>query len=300
MKRPVIYTFLGLALFTAGVKVNKEMEKSSPEGPERALMFMAYYLSVHLGINLFVAGVGMAMEAPKLFLKNPDTGMLAFNAQVFWWPLILLNKAILSMYRKANSSKTPVIQRIHDKGLWVGGYPSGPEYDALCRNLRKKEDVTLPTVCIDLTCDLPRLTDWEWYANFQTWDGYPPTEDEIQAAAVLAKKYTEAHKPVLVHCTFGVGRSTTVMCGILVWLGLFPDWQSAFEHIKSQRPAAKLSQKYRERLTVWQHVYIELPKAKKEKKTTPAEETKTNPTSEENASQPASELKKRNKSRKAE
>ena len=66
------------------------------------------------------------------------------------------------------------------------------------------------------------------YLLLKTWDGVPPTAEQLETAAQFGAKARQSG-PVMVHCAHGRGRSTTVMCAVLVRAGLATSWQDAFE-----------------------------------------------------------------------
>jgi hypothetical protein len=66
---------------------------------------------------------------------------------------------------------------------------------------------------VDITNELPRLSDCPRYLNIPSWDGTPPTADQIQAAVQFIK---ESRGQTLVHCAHGKGRSVTVVVAFLI------------------------------------------------------------------------------------
>lgn len=115
-------------------------------------------------------------------------------------------------------------------GLWVGGWPRHGA-PGLAQ--------------IDLTAELPRRGEAARYACIPMLDGAPMSEGRFRAAVKLALGWRAEGVPVLIHCAYGHGRSVAVLIGVLVAEGHFASWPAAFDHVRSLRPRARLTQAQR-------------------------------------------------------
>jgi hypothetical protein len=209
---------------------------------------MSWILSLplfQLGLNLLVAVIGMHYRLPVLVGKLSN-GSLPIWSWFFWLPYILLSWA---------TSQT-VVRQVHHTmmptevapNVLVGGY----------LGLVGQAPVGFSTenlAVIDVTCELPRASCLRAasvaYLNIPAWDGTPPTVAQIQAACVWGASLHRAGHRVLVHCAFGIGRSATMGCALLVALGIAPTWHAAFEVIRTKRPGVRLNRLYRKALDEW-------------------------------------------------
>lgn len=111
-------------------------------------------------------------------------------------------------------------------GLWVGAWPrSGPS----------------PLAHVDLTAELPRRVQPAAWRCVPMLDGAAPHLDAWQAAVDQALAWRREGRDVLVHCAYGQGRSVAVVLGVLVAEGHFPDLETAYSHVRSVRPRARLT-----------------------------------------------------------
>ena len=111
-------------------------------------------------------------------------------------------------------------------GLWVGAWPrSGSS----------------PLAHVDVTAELPRRVEPAAWRCFPMLDGAAPRLDAWQAAVEQALACRREGREVLVHCAYGQGRSVAVVLGVLVAEGHFPDLESAYSHVRSVRPRARLT-----------------------------------------------------------
>ena len=106
---------------------------------------------------------------------------------------------------------------------------------------------------VDITNELPRMGKSEKYLNIQSWDGCPPTVEDIQRAVEFVKG---AKKPVLIHCAHGKGRSATVACAVASAVGSFKSLDEAIAACKRIRPQTSINLRMRARLSDWSKVYL--------------------------------------------
>lgn len=104
---------------------------------------------------------------------------------------------------------------------------------------------------LDLTTEFPERGNAKHYLNLPTWDGNAPSPARIQQGAEFIVKHAK-NGPCNIHCGYGVGRSTTVMCATLVVAGLYDNYLAAFEHIKTKRKIVRLNKHMRATLEEWQ------------------------------------------------
>jgi len=110
---------------------------------------------------------------------------------------------------------------------------------------------------IDLTVEFPErcIARTKSYLLVPTWDGVPATPAQLEEAASFAVQ-ARTKGDVLVHCAHGRGRSTTMMCAIMVKVGMYRTWQEAFEKgIQPGRHVCKLNSKMKKALAEWQRLY---------------------------------------------
>ncbi len=111
-------------------------------------------------------------------------------------------------------------------GLWVGGWPR-----------RGVPDLAQ----LDLTAELPRRGTALRYACIPMLDGAPMSEADFHAGVAQVRAWRSEGLPVLVHCTYGHGRSVAVLVGAMVAEGLATDWETAHARVLALRPRAKMT-----------------------------------------------------------
>ena len=133
--------------------------------------------------------------------KNPITGRIPFLRILLSLPYFVVVSIVmlLSWVLTRLRDLAPFTQITSD--VYVGDYFSS-----------FRSPMKWATV-VDVTNELPRLSNCRNYLNVQSWDGVPPSVEDIRTAV---KFITDCEKPVLVHCAHGKGRSVTVVCAYLV------------------------------------------------------------------------------------
>ncbi len=189
--------------------------------------------------------------------KNRKTGQIPLWSYMVFFPFhgpnmlytyvhtLLGRQSIKTDTGKVEKQIVPVASEVQP-GWWIGG----------CYGHRLNRDWG---GVIDLTVEFPELCihRTQAYLSLPSWDGVPASPAQLEEAANFA---VEAHKhgDVLIHCSHGRGRSTTILCACLVKTGQFDDWEEALEKgIKPGRPVCKLNKRMRQVLTEWQAEYVD-------------------------------------------
>ncbi|KAH7415042.1 hypothetical protein KP509_14G024600 [Ceratopteris richardii] len=179
----------------------------------------------------------------NLFSKSRDGYFPWWSYGLHFWYMYLARGYVCARRKQTNE---PVYTKVNE-GLYVGGWPFQPS------------DVPpgSPAI-IDCTCELPRSECVRGlpYLCIPTWDSRAPLVKDIQRAVVWARDVRQQeNRPVLVHCAFGHGRSVTVMCALLVALGVVDNWKAAIELIKDCRPKVHVNQIQQKVLEEWVKQY---------------------------------------------
>ncbi len=212
------------------------------------LMFLITHMQLKLVLGYWSLGVFSLVLAGSwltrfqwLTGKCPKDGRINLLKASCFLPyyaavLILMigGKAISSFRRWQSYSE------IYD-GIYVGDY-----YSSFVQNIAWGS-------IIDVTNELPRFGHCREYLNIQSWDGCPPSVDNIQKAVVFAKT---APRPLLIHCAHGKGRSATVATALLRAIGPFSSIESAIECIKKSRPQTRVNIRMRKVLKAWEDRFV--------------------------------------------
>mmetsp|Transcript_33104 Transcript_33104/g.55459 ORF Transcript_33104/g.55459 Transcript_33104/m.55459 type:complete len:260 (-) Transcript_33104:78-857(-) len=183
--------------------------------------------------------------APRILGKSSRTGQVPFWSFMIFWSVHAWNHTFVQlMYRKRKrrgiEAATEVIS-----GWYLGSWFLD-EVEAVGKE---------PWACVvDLTNEFGEraAVAEEDYYHLPTWDGQPPDEAMFEDIGKFISARANKSGPVVVHCAFGVGRSTCVLCAALVVAGKFANYADAFEAIKKKRPVARLNHKMRRALRRWQ------------------------------------------------
>lgn len=193
--------------------------------------------------RVLAAGFGYAAAA-ELF-----AGLLYFSASVFrvnpggllktregrlkvWprflvWPYLIFEYRVWRQYRKRG--REPLFEQV-DEGLWLGSLPAPEDLPAL-----REAGVDAVLDLVAEMADPPALRDRCRYLCVPTLDGCAPRDRELDAAVEFVRACRAEGRGVLVHCTFGHGRSASVMAASLVALGAAGDHAQALARLRALR-----------------------------------------------------------------
>lgn len=217
---------VALFIFFASLRVLRFTMLSIPFLYASVISFLVS-LASHPSINL-----------PMLLGKGSD-GRFPIWSLIMFSPYLYFVR-IFSAIRRFTSGEEPYNEI--SQGLYVGGWPYSPDklppgnpaiIDCTCELPRKKELLGLPYLCIP------------------TWDTRAPSPGDIEIAVKWACRKRAQNIPVFIHCAYGHGRSVTVMCALLVALGLAEDWKNAEKLIKEKRPCIRMNTLHRKALEEW-------------------------------------------------
>jgi protein-tyrosine phosphatase len=204
--------------------------------------------------SLVAAICGFLRRFPGVLGKNPVTGDVPMWSYLVFAPLHGYTRWYLGTepFNAWSRSCTEVAP-----GLWVGGWlwttlqPSLRETSALASKSKVKTPVFEGNFrVVDMTCELPQKmgADRGRFLSLLTWDGAAPSEDQLRDAVsfvLQARREEEGQKkgrvPILIHCANGRGRSVTVMCCVLVVLGICQDFDAAVEHVAARRDGIRVN-----------------------------------------------------------
>eukprot|EP00667_Euglena_gracilis_P020309 EG_transcript_21945 len=173
--------------------------------------------------------------------KNPVTGQIPWWSYLLWAGFHLPTTIYTRLHHAVGKRRGVPAATEVAKGFWVGGRYShelqGHHWAAV----------------VDVTCEFPEtcMAVTAQYLLMPSWDGVPLTPAQLEAAAQFCVAAAPAGD-VLVHCAHGRGRSTTVMCAVLVTAGVAATWQDAFKLCQAARPVVLLNKRMRAALTEWQ------------------------------------------------
>ncbi|KAL0401493.1 UNVERIFIED_CONTAM: hypothetical protein Slati_4179200 [Sesamum latifolium] len=188
-----------------------------------------------------------SINLPMLLGKSSD-GSFPIWSRIMFFPYLYFVRAF-SFVRRFTSGEAPYSEI--SEGLYVGGWPYAPD----------KLPPGNPAI-IDCTCELPRKKEFSGHAYLciPTWDTRAPQPGEIEMAVNWACRKRAQKTPIFIHCAYGHGRSVTVMCALLVALGLAEDWKNAEKLIKEKRPYIRLNGLHRKALEEWSKHRLSPPK----------------------------------------
>jgi protein-tyrosine phosphatase len=158
-----------------------------------------------------VAGVN-----PGKFFKT-KTGRIIVWPRFLTWPYLWFEWRTWRRYLK--KAKEPRYEKVAD-GLYLGARVTNDQV----KTLRADGIVAILDLVAEFSAP-PRLFEAPAfdYLTIPTLDGSSPTLSELTKAADFIASCHQAGKPVLVHCTFGHGRSAMALAAGLIRTGLAKD-----------------------------------------------------------------------------
>lgn len=203
---------------------------------------LAYFAAVHmLMLTLFVLRKGEFMLG-----KDHATGSLPLWSYIVWWPFHAVNLATVysvSTLRKRRGGVdfcTEVVPGWH-LGGWYSEVAAG----------RVSGGVSNIAV-VDLTTEFPERLVSKNYCLVPIWDGTAPTVAQFRRATDFLAEHRRQGRAVVVHCAFGVGRSTTMMIAAMRRLGLCESVDEGLALIRRKRSVCKLNSLMRAALAEWE------------------------------------------------
>lgn len=195
---------------------------------------------VHASLVDFLIAIAShpAVNLPLLLGKSSDGSFPLWSILLFGPFLAFVRVYVLFKRLKRNEAAYNEIV----EGLYLGGWPSSLD------RLPPGE----PAI-IDCTCELPRdsSSSKNAYMCIPAWDTRSPQPLDIESAVRWACRKRSQKKPIFVHCAFGHGRSVSVMCALLVALGVAEDWKGAEKIIRGRRPFIRMNALHRKSLEEW-------------------------------------------------
>eukprot|EP00818_Percolomonas_sp_WS_P003972 CAMPEP_0117443102 /NCGR_PEP_ID=MMETSP0759-20121206/4516_1 /TAXON_ID=63605 /ORGANISM="Percolomonas cosmopolitus, Strain WS" /LENGTH=251 /DNA_ID=CAMNT_0005235055 /DNA_START=176 /DNA_END=931 /DNA_ORIENTATION=- len=208
------------------------------------------YLFLHGSVTLFLLTIAIFLQLSPTLLGKTEHGHIPKWSYIIFWPFhcfVFLNLFILD--RLVRRKWEMECDEVHDN-WYLGGILSH-------RDLKTRYKSPKIDVVIDMTNEQPRLPleNVDAYLNLPTWDGMNPSMQDFARGIDFVKKHMHGEegkkKKILIHCCYGRGRSTTMLVGCLVALGIYPTWEEAFEAVKKKRPGAKLNNHMRDALNLY-------------------------------------------------
>ncbi|KAH3758248.1 Dual specificity phosphatase [Pelomyxa schiedti] len=205
----------------------------------------------HSTFVLLAVAAAMSTNSGHLTWKRPEDGKIPWLMLLLWAPWIGAQLASLYFKRVFLPFKgLPVISQIHD-GLFLGGFPAFIKFDDPWKSQSK-----LPfDSVLDLTCEISSVHNFGDYLNIPTWDCTAVLPSNIERAVSWVVAHRKAGKSVLIHCCYGVGRSATVMCAVLLRAGVCSTIEEALKYVGARRPQVKLAPYQLATLVEWHSTY---------------------------------------------
>lgn len=151
------------------------------------------------------------------------------QTRVFQWTINKVRENVYPVYYKDNAWEADLIVQKHN--IWLGGLPSACDRSAL----RVRNITRIITAVYDLNPIFPNDPDII-YLKIPVLDA--PSEEIAahfdKAIDFISESVKNGHG-VLIHCVYGISRSSTLMCAYLMRKHAMSQ-RNAIEYVKSKRP----------------------------------------------------------------
>eukprot|EP00123_Amoebidium_parasiticum_P020336 comp4783_c0_seq1/m.920 comp4783_c0_seq1/g.920 ORF comp4783_c0_seq1/g.920 comp4783_c0_seq1/m.920 type:complete len:244 (-) comp4783_c0_seq1:133-864(-) len=240
MVKPKVPFRMGIASLVTSVLC---FSLSSTRGP---IFKATQFLLIHLTLVFWAKAWALRTRSVSCFGKDAN-GNISFPWRIFWWPWRFLLRIALKVFRGQIKKKGWEEVSSLDGAWIITSYP-GPNADELLKYH--------PLAVIDATADLPRHPIFKNcpYLNIPSLDGQAPLPEQVEMAAMWAAEKRKEGYIVLVHCAFGIGRSTLLLCAAMVAAGAMGTWEDAYAYIRERRPVVVLNPEYVRALKEWEKV----------------------------------------------
>jgi len=191
-----------------------------------------FFFLIHSSIVFLMLGVMMMLQVgDEVVGKDRKTGQVPVWSLISFAPFHSLNYLLVRMKNTYLLCRGyPQTNKVSDN-LYVGNLFSQDWADANGVKWR---------AVVDLTTEFSERCRCEHYLNIPVHDGNPPSSAQFAEAVLFVKDHIE-QGPVLIHCAYGVGRSSTVAAACVLGLGRQRGALKAFESVKAGRPVARLN-----------------------------------------------------------
>ena len=201
-------------------------------------------LAIWAGVSVLLVATAYLVQTitgngGRLFLKGAD-GSLNPVVLLVLLPFIVSRYVNVLIYRLF--SREAAVTDV-DGGLWLGGRVFPWDRGMLSR--------ARVAAVLDVTAELPRdpgVKGGRDYVALPVLDGTGPTQVQLDRGVEWILCHMEAHRPVLVQCTMGHGRSATFAAGALLALGRVDTIDAALSLMRSKRNRVGLNTSQRRAL----------------------------------------------------
>mmetsp|Transcript_2061 Transcript_2061/g.3228 ORF Transcript_2061/g.3228 Transcript_2061/m.3228 type:complete len:274 (-) Transcript_2061:56-877(-) len=228
-------------------------------------MYIVGALLMWFGANTLVVGVSMYLQTPGVFGKDRTTGHIPLWSRILHAPWHTLVRTMIWGKRRRVSRfnpPVPVLSHIKTTKFWLGGWPDN-------RTTSSMPECPWDAI-IDVTAEMPlqytKVLKNNKYRSYPTVDATPVSIEYLNDAAEFAiDHFDNKGKMILVHCAFGIGRSSMTLCACMVAIGTVKTWQDAVPILQKSRSIVRINAVMQTRLNLWEEQWKQRPSKKKSK-----------------------------------
>ena len=190
--------------------------------------------------------IGKHQQSSWIFFKHPRDGIPSRTVQAMVLPWLMIAMLIYQMRRWHGAAPTCIVAS-PNAPLYLCAWPS----ESFLRELG-------PTcLVLDVTAEWGKARGPGRFIGAPAIDGSLPTVAHIeQAVAVAADHHRRSVGPIVIHCLYGIGRSTSLTLALLVSLGICSSVDCALDYVKRLRPIVRVNRRYRKVLHEWESIHI--------------------------------------------